>query len=92
MSIIVEIPSPLRRFTEHRATIEVASADTVREALTCVVERYPPLDRHLFARDGQMFAFVGVFVNGRDIRHLQKDRTPLQGGDTLTLIPAIAGG
>ena len=39
MSIIVEIPSPLRRFTEHQAIIEIASADTVREALTCVVER-----------------------------------------------------
>jgi sulfur-carrier protein len=92
MSITIEIPSALRRFTENRAAIEIAQAHDVHAAVGALVEQFPSLRKQLLAKDGGLFGFVGVFVNGRDIRQLTQASTPLHAGDIVSLIPAIAGG
>ncbi len=53
---------------------------------------YEELRKHLFADDGRLRSFVNVYVNDEDIRYLQKESTPLKEGDTISIVPSIAGG
>lgn len=92
MSIDVQIPSSLRRFTGNEETVRVADACTVAQAVQRLVEQHPALRRNLLTDDGRLYAFVGVFLNSRDIRQLQHADTPVAAGDRITLLPAMAGG
>lgn len=91
MSVIVEVPTPLRRFTGDQSEVPVDGA-TVEEALRRAVERHPKLERHLYTEDGALRSFVNVFVNEDDIRHLDKGQTAVSDGDRISIIPSIAGG
>ena len=90
--VTIEIPSPLRRFTDNKAEIELQSAASVQQALAHLVQEFPALRHQLLAKDGELFKFIGVFVNGNDIRQLADAATAVRGGDTISLVPAIAGG
>ncbi len=85
------IPAALRRFTQDQPAVEVEAA-TADEALKALTGRFPTLQQHLFQPDGKLRSFVNVFVNDEDIRHLQKGATTLKAGDTLSIVPSIAGG
>lgn len=87
----VLIPTPLRQYAGKQSTVEV-SATTVGEALGKLTEAHPDLKKHLFSDDGQLRAFVNVYLNDDDIRYLSKDQTPVNAGDTLSIVPSIAGG
>jgi adenylyltransferase/sulfurtransferase len=50
------------------------------------------LKQHLYSADGKLRSFVNIYVNDDDIRYLQKDSTPLKSGDTVSIIPSVAGG
>ena len=54
--------------------------------------RFGGLKQHLFNEEGRLRSFVNVYVNDEDIRYLQKDQTPLKAGDTVSIIPSVAGG
>jgi molybdopterin converting factor small subunit len=87
----VLIPTPLRAYTDRQARIEV-DGKTVGEALAALVSRYPALKPHLYDEQGKLRAFVNVFRNDEDIRHLQREETPLRERDELSIVPSIAGG
>ncbi len=91
MSVKIQIPTPLRGFADGQGEIEVEAA-TVGEALQAMVGRFPALTRHLFTEAGVRRSFVNVFVNDEDARHLEGDATPVRAGDTVLIIPSIAGG
>jgi adenylyltransferase/sulfurtransferase len=87
----LRIPAPLRPYTGGQGEFTV-QAETVSAALDEVVRRHPALRQHLFSEDGELRAFVNLFLNNEDIRHLQGVQTPLAENDKLILIPSIAGG
>ncbi len=87
----IQIPSPLRQYAGKQATINIAAA-SVGEALKNLVAQHPDLKRHLYTDDGKLRAFVNVYVNDEDMRYLQKEATTLQDGDTISIVPSIAGG
>jgi molybdopterin/thiamine biosynthesis adenylyltransferase/rhodanese-related sulfurtransferase/molybdopterin converting factor small subunit len=89
--IKILIPTPLRPFTDKLDTVEVSGA-TVGELLQSLTTRHAGLKLHLFAADGRLRSFVNVYVNDDDIRYLQKEQTPVKDGDTLSIIPSVAGG
>lgn len=91
MSVIVEIPTPLRRFTSDAGEVSV-EAGTVGEALRRTVEAHPSLERHLYSDDGRLRSFVNIFLDDEDIRHLDGEGTALAGGEHIAIIPSIAGG
>lgn len=91
MSISIHIPTPLQRFSGEQGEVEVQGA-TVGEALQSLVAEHPALKPHLYGDDGKMRSFVNLFLNDEDVRHLQQDATPVADGDTLSIIPSIAGG
>jgi molybdopterin converting factor small subunit len=87
----IQIPSPLRQYVGKQATINVPAA-SVGEALKNLVAQHPDLKRHLYTDEGKLRAFVNVYVNDEDMRYLQKEATTLQDGDTISIVPSIAGG
>jgi adenylyltransferase/sulfurtransferase len=91
MAIRVEIPTPLRPFAAKQATVEFDAA-TVGEALSQLTTTYADLQKHLYTEEGRIRSFVSVYVNDEDIRYLQKEDTPIKDGDTISIVPSIAGG
>ena len=85
------IPTPLRQYAEKKDAVDV-SARTVGDALAALTSRHPDLRRHLYTDDGKLRAFVNLYLNDEDIRYLQKERTPVNESDTLSIVPSIAGG
>jgi molybdopterin converting factor small subunit len=85
------IPTPLRQYADKKDAIDV-SGSTVGEALSNLTSRYSDLKKHLYNDDGKLRAFVNVYLNDEDIRYLGKENTPVQDGDTLAIVPSIAGG
>ncbi len=85
------IPTPLRQYAGKKDTVDVP-ARTVGEALSGLTSQYSDLRRHLYTDDGKLRAFVNVYLNDEDIRYLQKENTPVRDGDTLSIVPSIAGG
>lgn len=91
MSVKVIIPTPLRQYAGKQASVEF-QAQTVGDALSSLTAQFEELRKHLFADDGRLRSFVNVYVNDEDIRYLQKEATPLKEGDTISIVPSIAGG
>ena len=91
MSVPVRIPTPLRRFTGERAEVPVAAA-VLSSVLESVFEQYPELRPQLLNEDGTLRKFVNVYVNDEDVRFLDGLRTRVGEEDTVSIVPAIAGG
>lgn len=85
------IPTPLRQYTDKKDSVEV-NGSTVGELLKSLTSQYGDLRRHLFNDEGKLRSFVNVYVNDEDIRYLNKDATAVQDGDTVSIVPSIAGG
>ena len=87
----VLIPTALRQFAGKQDAAEVPGA-TVGEVLDELTRRHGDLRRQLYNDEGRLRSFVNVYINDEDIRYLQKDATPVEEGDTISIVPSIAGG
>ena len=87
----INIPTPLRPFTDKKESVEVSGA-TVGELLADLTTRYEGLRKHLYGDSGKLRNFVNVYLNDEDIRYLQREQTPVKAGDTLSIVPSVAGG
>jgi adenylyltransferase/sulfurtransferase len=91
MAVKVMIPTPLRQFTGKQSSIE-CNAGTVGQALGSLTSTFSDLRKHLYNEDGKIRSFVNVYLNDEDIRFLSKENTPTKDGDTISIVPSIAGG
>ncbi|RUM30995.1 MAG: molybdopterin synthase sulfur carrier subunit [Aquifex sp.] len=91
MAVIVRIPTPLRRLTNGQGEVEV-EAKSVKEAIEKLEEQFPGIKERLIDENGELRRFVNLYVNDEDIRFLKGLDTELKDGDTLSIVPAIAGG
>lgn len=90
MSVSVHIPTPMRQHTEGQAVVE-ASGSTVQALLDNLGAKYPALAGRIF-ENGQVRRFINLYLNDEDIRYLENLETPVQDGDELSILPAVAGG
>jgi adenylyltransferase/sulfurtransferase len=91
MAVTIVIPTPLRQFADGNTEIEVEAA-TAGEALDQLTTQFADLRKHLFNEQDALRNFVNVYVGDEDIRHLDGAATPLKDGETLMIVPSIAGG
>jgi adenylyltransferase/sulfurtransferase len=91
MSVTISIPAPLRQFTSGQSQIEV-EAKTAGEALELLTNTHTALRRHLFNDRNALRNFVNIYLNDEDIRHASGIDTPVKDGDTIMIVPSIAGG
>ena len=90
MAITVRIPTPLQRLTNGKAEVE-CSVKNVKELVDALERDYPGMQERL-SEGGRIRRFINVYVNDEDIRFLNKEETALKDGDTISIVPAIAGG
>lgn len=90
MSITVSIPTILRTFTNNARSVS-ASGATLGEVVSDLDAQFPGLADRLI-EDSQLRRFVNVYVNDEDVRFLGSLETALSDGDTVTILPAVAGG
>ena len=91
MAVRVQIPSPLRPLTGGADTVEVEAKD-VAGLIEGLESRHKGMRDRLCDPAGNLRSYVRIFVNDEDIRFLQEKSTALKAGDTVAIIPAIAGG
>src|SRR4051812_35702338 len=91
MPITITIPAPLRQFAGGQSQITV-EAKTAGEALDQLTANHAGLRRHLYNDQNSLRNFVNVYLNDEDIRHASGPDTPVKDGDTLMIVPSIAGG
>ena len=87
----VKIPPVLRARTGGEAEV-AASGGTVGEVLTALAEEHPDTREQLFAADGELNRYVNVYLNDEDVRVLDGLETSVADGDTVVILPAMAGG
>jgi molybdopterin/thiamine biosynthesis adenylyltransferase/rhodanese-related sulfurtransferase/molybdopterin converting factor small subunit len=85
------IPTALRQYADKKDSVQLPGS-TVGEVLKSLTSEYADLRRHLYNDEGKLRSFVNVYVNDEDIRYLNKEATPLNEGDTVSIVPSIAGG
>jgi len=91
MPVKIYLPTPLRQYADGKDVVNV-EAGTVGEALKNLTEMFSALRKQIFTETGSVRSFVNIFVNDEDIRHMQGQDTRLKDGDTIYIIPSIAGG
>ena len=91
MAVQVLIPTPLQKFTNDEASVEL-EATSVDGLIDALDSRYPGLKGRLCDEAGKLRRFLNVYVNSEDIRFLENQTTPLKDGDEVSIVPAVAGG
>lgn len=91
MSIVVRIPTPLRRLTSGLDKVEVEGA-SLQGVIDAMNQEYPGIRERICDDNGDLRNFVNVYVNGEDVRFLQGLETPTSSGDEVSVVPAVAGG
>ena len=91
MAVTIRIPTTLRILTSGEAELE-AEEGTVSQIISEICENYPDFQGRLVDDDGNLLRFVNVYVEDEDVRFLQGLETLVLDGQTISIIPAVAGG
>ena len=91
MSVIVRIPTPLRRLTQNLAEVETEGAN-IEGIIENLEASYPGMKERLCDEGGNIRRFVNIYLNDEDIRFLDGKATSVTDGAEISIIPAIAGG
>ncbi|HSL12557.1 MAG TPA: ubiquitin-like small modifier protein 1 [Actinomycetota bacterium] len=91
MAVTVKLPTILRKHAGGEAKVDAEGA-TLRELLTNLEATYPGITKNVLADDGGLHRFINVYVNDEDVRYLGSLETELNEGDTVSVLPAVAGG
>ena len=91
MAVKVLIPTPLQKFTNNEATVEIGG-DNIVGLLESLEGKFPGIKGRLCDDSGELRRFVNFYVNSEDIRFLDGKETALKDGDEVSIVPAVAGG
>ena len=91
MAVEIRLPTVLRQHAGGQATVQ-ANGSTLGEAFEDLVRQFPNMAGQLVGDDGSLHKFVNVYVNDDDVRYLDKLETKVGNGDTVSILPAVAGG
>ena len=91
MAVTIKLPTILRKFAGNEARVSADGA-TLAEVLKDLESRYPGITKNVIAEDGGLHRFINVYVNDEDVRYLGSLETAITDGDTVSVLPAVAGG
>jgi MoaD family protein len=91
MTVKVHVTSVIQKVVDGQREFDGDGA-TVAELIANVDRRYPGFAHQLMDDAGQLHRFVNIYLNDEDVRYLQGQETPLSDGDTVSILPALAGG
>jgi molybdopterin synthase sulfur carrier subunit len=91
MTTRVKLPTILRKHSGGEPLVD-AEGTTLRELLADLETRYPGITKNVVTPEGALHRFVNVYVNDEDVRYLGSLETAVNEGDTVSILPAVAGG
>ncbi len=91
MPVDVRLPTVLRQYAGGQATVK-ANGETIREIFEDLILQFPQLSGQVVTEEGALHKFVNVYVDDDDIRFLDKLDTKVTGAETISILPAVAGG
>ena len=91
MAVQVRIPTVFRKYTDGQSTVEL-DAGTIADLVSQLESRYPGMKDQMLTENGELHRFVNVYVNDEDARYLEKLDTTVGDGDTVSILPSVAGG
>ena len=91
MSVMVRIPTPLRRMTNGKDKVEVESAN-LNDLVEKLNGEFAGFKDRLVDEEGELRYFVNIYLNGEDVRFMDGLNTPTSSGDEISIVPAVAGG
>ena len=91
MAVEIRLPTILRQDAGGQATVQ-GQGSTLGEVLEDLVRQFPNLAGKVVTEDGSLHKFVNVYVNDDDVRYLDKLDTKVGGDDSISILPAVAGG
>lgn len=91
MAIEVRVPTILRPYTKDEKVVTVEGA-TIAEVISDLERQYPGIGARVLDDSGELRRFVNLYVNDEDVRFLGGLQTAVADGDTVTVLPAVAGG
>jgi len=91
LSVIVRIPTPLRKLTNDQDVV-TGSGETLSLCIDGLEAQFPGLKDRLLDETGELRRFVNIYINGEDVRFAQGVQTRLEPGDEISIVPAVAGG
>ena len=91
MAVTIKLPTILRKFAGNEARVS-AEGVTLAEVLKDLESRYPGITKNVIAEEGGLRRVVNVYLNDEDVRYLGSLETPVADGDTVSILPAVAGG
>ena len=91
MPVVVRVPTVFRKFTDGESLVMLESG-TIRDLVQQLEAQHPGIAEQLLTPEGELHRFVNVYVNDEDARYLDKLDTKVADGDTVSLLPSVAGG
>jgi len=91
MAVTVKLPTILRKHAGNEAKVSAEGA-TLSDVLRDLEATYPGITKNVISEDGGLHRFINVYVNDEDVRYLGSLETPVKDGDTVSILPAVAGG
>ena len=91
MAVRVKLPTILRKHAGGEALVDADGA-TLRDLLADLEGKYPGITKNIVSDDGGLHRFINVYVNDEDVRYLGSLETAVKEGDTVSILPAVAGG
>jgi len=91
MAVTVHVPTPLRKLTGNQSEVQ-AEAATVAELIDNLESAHAGIKEKLLDESGDIRRYVNIYVNDEDVRFLDGKDTSLKDGDSVSIVPAIAGG
>ena len=88
---LVRIPTPLRRLTMEKDEVS-SEAKTVSELIDDLDNQFPGMKNKVCEPNGSIRKFINIYINDEDIRFLEGPESTIKQDDTVSIIPAIAGG
>lgn len=88
----MKIPTQLRDLAGGEAELSVDDAPTLRDLLSKISAEHPQLTERLLDEGGEIRRFVNIYVGEEDVRFLDGLNTPLESGNLVSILPAVAGG
>ncbi|MGH2772652.1 MAG: MoaD/ThiS family protein [Actinomycetota bacterium] len=92
MSIAVKVPTQLRDQTGGQAELSIDAAPDLRALIGVLKERHPELVERMLGDDGEIRRFINIYVGDEDVRFLDGLDTKLGESETVSILPAVAGG
>ncbi|MEX0992142.1 MAG: MoaD family protein [Actinomycetota bacterium] len=91
MAVQVKVPTIMRKHVGGEAKVEGDGA-TLSALLDDLEARYPGITKNIRSDDGGLHRFINIYVNDEDVRYLGSLDATLADGDTVSILPAVAGG